>query len=811
MADRTGISAGVAGKWQIPLFLVSVTVLGGALYLLRPRPASIPLAEATSTLESLISGGLFEMAIEYGVPLLAVEGRSEAELAPVYLWLARAKHGLALQRGDKTAETVGQIHEYYGIAQRQGCALTPEDYERIGHVCEGEGKLADAVEQFERAMAEGLRNTADLRRHVLELRRYGLGVGTEEMDAALDDFLERLDDERLDLRLWGLQQKVETLSALGRADHAATLLARERERFVDSDLAEHFEYLEALLLAQTGQTHEAEALLRSVRNRVDASSELNAMTGLLLGRVVLSDGGPQRPQEALAFFEDVTHRHAFSPYTVASRVGAAEALALLERHEEAVEAYRTAVQELRDMPPSSVVSRDAVRVSLAVQAEAQKQKGRLEAALAYAELAVALVERSNAEQAAPLLEQFGALQAARAEELFRQAQDLSVAGGDGGVPEAVGGTGDGTDVSVATGLLREAEGLYASAAGTYIELSRLNTLNEAASAEASWQAAELLARAGLRERAARLFDAFARERPTHVLVARALLRTGQLRQALGQFTAAIEAYQECYRRFPHSLDGARALVPLARCYFALGPQQDELACKTLQVVLDDSELFTPEAAEFAEALFLQGEVLNRREQYERAIATLEEALERYPNDPRGFRARFVLADSYRQSALALKRELAEAKFAGEIEYIRKESAQRFIEARELYRGLINEFALRAPEQLSVMERMYYRHACLYEADCFYESREYKQALKLYEEAAATFKDHPSGLAAYVQIVNCHAFLGQPAEARAALARAQILVEAMPAVSLADSISPVTRKDWERYFAWLGESNFAWKE
>jgi hypothetical protein len=78
-------------------------------------------------------------------------------------------------------------------------------------------------------------------------------------------------------------------------------------------------------------------------------------------------------------------------------------------------------------------------------------------------------------------------------------------------------------------------------------------------------------------------------------------------------------------------------------------------------------------------------------------------------------------------------------------------------------------------------------------------------LKLYEEAAGMFKDQPAGLAAYVQIINCHVFLGQPEEALAALARVHVLVDGMPQVAFDTSSSPENREDWKRYFEWLSES------
>lgn len=347
--------------------------------------------------------------------------------------------------------------------------------------------------------------------------------------------------------------------------------------------------------------------------------------------------------------------------------------------------------------------------------------------------------------------------------------------------------------------------MFAEAGLTHLRIAQLNALNERVAAQATWRAAELYARAGKRDRAATLYTAFAVERPEHPLVARALLRVGQLRQVSGQLDAAVSAYRECYRLYPRTLDGSRVLVPLAQCYLAMGPDYEGLAEKTLRVVLEDSEVFTPRAPEFVEALFLLGDVLNRCADFERAIATLEEALERYPDDPRVWRARYLLADSYRKSGLALKAEIADARFPSEIEQMRADSIGRLQAAQALYRRLIAEYQFRNPAGLNRLERVYLRHATLYEADCYFETQDYRRALKLYEEAAGAYRDTSSALAAYVQMINSYVFLGQPEEARAGLARALVLVDAIPDESFDTGVSSETREDWRRYFEWLGES------
>ena len=789
MPEWTKLRERLAGKWQIPLFVCSILLLAGSFIRINPATKPESLEAAAEALGELVAGGSYDRAIGLAVRVLAREDEySATQPAPIHLQLARAYCGDALRRQVPTEDVGRRIVDHYRWAFEGGQALTAADYERIGWAHEWQGEPAVALQYFERAVASGIDDRSQLRRHMIQLHQDKLGTDPKQVDQLLDEFLTELEDHRLDLRLWGLERKLGVLEALDRLKDASTLLVRDEERFRASDLANRFDYLKALVLYKTGHYDEAETFLRTVRNRVERRDDVHGMTGWLLGRVVLEDGGPQRPLEALSFFTDVITYHPGSPYAVASRLGQAEALASLERHDDAIGTYRLVLDDLPSQRPNALINVDVLRTSLAVMADAQRRGGNLEAALGYARLATELLDRRNHEQTSMSLQQLAQILSLRGDELAGQRASGQNAQDGGGDSRAV-----------------DARRLYAEAAVTFLELARIDTFNEQRSADWSWQAAKLFAMAGELPRAVELYRAFAMERPGHSLVPRALLRIAQLRWTMGQVNEAIETYRECYRRFPRTLEGSRALVPLAECYLAEGPGSEELAEKTLNLVLADSEVFTPQAPEFADALFLLGEVRNRRGAFEQAIATLEEALERYPDDPREAGAFFLLADSYRRSALALKKEAAEAEFAGEIQRIGAESATRFEKARKLYRRLIGEYEVRGIASLNRLEKLYFRHATLYEADCFFETGDYGQALARYEAAAATFKDSPTALAAYVQIINCHVFLSQPLEARAALARALILVDAIPRAGFGRSVSPETHRDWKRYFEWLGES------
>lgn len=777
----------ITGKWQIPLLVTSLALLAGAFLKIKPDATDIPFDVALDHLDSLVDGGIHERAIADAHGLLAGEMRTRSEKGQIHLRLARAYGGLGEENRKTSSEWGRRVTEQYDQAVQRSAVLSAEDHERLARANESLGRLSDALEHVTKATELGAQYGSELRRHAYMIHEK-LGASPDELLNRLAAFYAELEDHRLDLRLWYLEEQINVLEELGRVAEFATVLVRQADAFKDSDFSDDFAYLEALFMYKTGRFEEAENQLRTVRNRIPVDSELHAKTGWLLGRVVLDDGGPQRPYDAASFFEDVVALHKDSPYAVAGLIGLAESYTMLERHDDAIDAYASALRQIDRVGTDRLINRDVLRVSLGVMSQAQQRSGRFDAAVTYAQFAVDLADPNDQEQLAVLLQQLAQVQQKVADARTESATDPTER------PD-----------SARLADRQKAGEAYAAAAATYVALSRVHTLNERRTAESSWRAAELYALAGQATRAISIYQSFVTERPGHALIARALFRIGQLRLTLGDLPGAIDGFRNCYRLHPRVLDGARALVPLARCYLLNGEDQLEMAEKTLLIILEDSELFTPRAPEFADALFLLGELRHRRGEYESAIGTFEEALERYPDDPRVTRSSSLLADAYRQSGTALKREVAEAGSTSEIEYIRNTSQLRFDRARELYRSIISTLGAEPPGSLSALDKTILRHAYLYEADCYYEVGDYVDALDRYEDAARMYKDTPTSLAAYVQIVNCQVFLGRPDEARAVLARAQIVVDAIPDVSFSRSVSPESRDDWKRYLKWLETS------
>jgi tetratricopeptide (TPR) repeat protein len=104
-----------------------------------------------------------------------------------------------------------------------------------------------------------------------------------------------------------------------------------------------------------------------------------------------------------------------------------------------------------------------------------------------------------------------------------------------------------------------------------------------------------------------------------------------------------------------------------------------------------------------------------------------------------------------------------------------------------------------------LDKLYNKLSHFYRADCVFDSGQYEEAIRLYDEAAFRYQDDPSSLAAYVQIVNAYYALGKPDEAKAANERAKWLLKRMPAEAFTDGTFAMPKDYWENQLKWSSEA------
>lgn len=865
VGDWIDLESRVSGKWQIPVLAVSLVLLSAATMRHRQSSRQATFGDALGQFRALQEGGHHERVIQLGTRLLDRAGGTGGERSEILLTVARAR--AAVDSADSARGTL--VLRAYEAAREAGAELDASDFERIGEAHEAAGHLPEAIDHYEKALSRSAHGGHPLRRHLFDLlcsipessdRREQIleqilgdpGTTPEDRLWALTQTLhglhasgrveeaEKLIDQSVGMVEGGAtSHSYQYLAALhlylsGRLDEAEVSLRVLRSELDpwEPEYAKSGWLLGRVLLTKGGRENLESAssffndvLLHNPFGLYPAASRIG------IGEVMAELG--KYGESVDAFAEGINRLpEKVDPEVVPRdelyvRLNVlAGSLRLKGDYRSALEYARLAlllvdgartdrvVPSLRQVaelqlqladqlrirgrqagegvePPSyneirslySGAARTFLRLAeLDRGAEGSPNQDRWSAA-EMAREASDLRERAELEQSGLLLQMVANSQAEFAEELERR--------------ESRGVEGE--------PLQGEFRSLFTEAATNLVQLSDVLIWNEERSAASLWRAAELFARAGKTEEAIELFRLYMRSRPSDPMVPKASFNVGRLYEEAGRFSAAIEAYRECYERFPRSLEGARVLLPLARCHLRMGAAGETEAERTLRRIVDESEVFTPLAPEYSEALFMLGELLHRRGAFEDAVVVLGEALERTASHPARWDARFLLADSLRQSGIGLKRELTAARLSPAQEWMRSEFPERLRRARELYREYVQEMEVRDAGVLSRREAVGLRLAMLYEADCYFEAGEYGAALQRYESIVRTLKGTPSALAAGVQIINCHVFLGEVSSARAALERMQAMIEGMPPEAFEGEPSLRTRDEWRIYLAWLDES------
>jgi tetratricopeptide (TPR) repeat protein len=646
------------------------------------------------------------------------------------------------------------------------------------------GEIESAVHAFTKATAAAPNPALAYRRRIIELNDYPLRVEDEKLAALLDAYMADTEDQPSEL-MWALNRRIDMLLHHDEVAAAEELVAKYHDLLAESTESAGYAYLLASLDYGAGRYDDAERRLRLLLNEIERRNPVYGRAGWLLGRVVLGDGRAQRPEEAIAIFREVITSRGDRAYVAASRLGMAESLAAVERYEESRQAYREAINDLRRVQQDRNVNPEAIRLSLTSVAEAVRRDGRLARAAEFYEMALALVPKDSAQLEATHRQLL-------ADTLTALAREMLSSGAHEGAGEH------------AVGADAEARRLLGEAGDHYMQISRLVVREEIRSADAVWTAANLYDEGEHRDRLVTLLQDFVRDRRDAELMPRVLLRLGRALQAAGRYPDAIETFRREVTMYPRSPLAQQALIPLAECFMDQGGAADAEAERALKQVIDNSDLFTPDAPEYRDAMFLLGELYCRQARYEEALPVLEESLANYPDDIRAGQAMFRAANAFRQSAMAIKEDLKKPEFVGEAKSMHAAMNQRLQEAARRFRTLTEHLEARTDDELTDVERMYLQDARLYEAACLFEQQRYSDALALYERAAWVYKDSPVALGAYVQVINCYVFLGRQEEAETALRRAQYLVETIDEERFLTEGGTETRDHWRKYFTWVAD-------
>jgi tetratricopeptide (TPR) repeat protein len=271
----------------------------------------------------------------------------------------------------------------------------------------------------------------------------------------------------------------------------------------------------------------------------------------------------------------------------------------------------------------------------------------------------------------------------------------------------------------------------------------------------------------------------------------ALLRLGQTYLALGKVPESIAALEECIEF--HSRDSAtyQARIDCAKAYWFLGNTDD--AERLLRENLTGSTL-KPSSQEWKDSLFALGLLLHEKGQHEQAIATLEEAVQRYSQDSQTLLAQYVTGESYRRWADELLERVRQARTSSERDKNAQLAAERLNEALRYFDIVQRNITLKSHARDELMGAML-RNCYMLEGTVLFDLGRYEEAIKAYSNVSSLYPNNPFVLETFVEIANCWRRLDRPDKARGAIQQAQIALDQLPADADFATTTSFNREEW----------------
>lgn len=312
-----------------------------------------------------------------------------------------------------------------------------------------------------------------------------------------------------------------------------------------------------------------------------------------------------------------------------------------------------------------------------------------------------------------------------------------------------------------------------------------------------WNGAENYFQGHSFTRTVKLLTEFLKYEP-EIRNAEALLRLGQAHLALGQFDESIRAFEECIEF--HPADGAayQARIDCAKAHWHQGDtgQAEQLLRDNLV-----GSALKPTSPEWKDSLFELGMLLHETGQYEEAIGTLEEAIERYPQDAQRLLAQYEIAESYRRWANQILDSAETARTASERGKQTQLATERLNTALTHFKEVqvsitFKTHDLRSDPLLGTMLRNCY----MLEGTVLFDLGKYKEAIVAFSNVASLYPEDPFVLETFVQIANCWRRLDRLDNARGAVKQAQIALDGLPSDADFTSTTAHNRDEWRLLLA-----------
>jgi tetratricopeptide (TPR) repeat protein len=307
-----------------------------------------------------------------------------------------------------------------------------------------------------------------------------------------------------------------------------------------------------------------------------------------------------------------------------------------------------------------------------------------------------------------------------------------------------------------------------------------------------WESAECYFRGQSYSSAARLLDRYLKSEPED-RNPQALLMLGQANLALGKIDQSIAALEECIELFPRDNATYQARIDCARAYL----YQDHIteAERLLRYNLTESAL-KPVSPEWKDSLFALGRLMFDQERNEDAIGTLEEAVERYPNDRQTLQARYLIGEAYRRWAVEPLERLRTTRTASEREKNQQLVDERLTNALANFKDVQSRITLQMHNaQDDPMYSAMRRNCYMLEGAVLFDLGRYQQAIEAYQNVSSLYPNEPFVLETFLQIAHCWQRLSRPENARGAVEQARLTLDQLPTDADFLATTAFTRDEW----------------
>jgi tetratricopeptide (TPR) repeat protein len=338
--------------------------------------------------------------------------------------------------------------------------------------------------------------------------------------------------------------------------------------------------------------------------------------------------------------------------------------------------------------------------------------------------------------------------------------------------------------------------LFVKAAEAYADAAGQPGLKPGDRARYLWQSATAYLSARDPVKAADRLEKFVKLDVEPDRLGEAWYRLGEVYRTSGEAVEADKAYRKCMEFDTHFAYQARYQIAMA----LLSHGNVDEAMAALVVNLKNLR-FEADSEALAQSLFALGDLLYQRRDYRGVTRYLERALDQYKesphfkDNPEVTRARYQLADSYRQisSQENLQRFVMRANRSAEEEaHFKQEHVRWLKQAADEFAAL--DAYLGTPAGKEHLTKDQRTQVPFITAKCWFNLGQYDKSLRIYERLIDRYPEQIEGLDALGGAISCHAALGQIDRIRQRLLQMRMMLPRVPAE---------VRKVWED---WLNEAS-----